>query len=206
MRIKINNDEEELNGLFNYTFYGYHSKHIYENIVTASASSIYDDRGDPKITIDPTYIKSTSNDEWISKSEVNSNITVSFIKHLFSIDSYTLKSRKGIEVNCPLEWVLEATNDMKNWKRIHYKLNGSELVGNNVTYHTKCPHEEFFQYYRFTMIGENYHKLEEEKYMFALGQIEFFGSLFEIKCTLPHYEFIHLFRFIYLPIFLFTST
>ena len=203
MRIKIT-DEGQHNGIFHIAFSKYPPNFVYGNIVTAFASSTYPQRGDPTIVINPYADKNESTENWLSDNFTNSNITVSFVNHLFSIESYILQSRQNINYNCPLEWVLEATNDMKNWKQIHYKLNGSELVGNNVTYHTKCPHEEFFQYYRFTMIGENYHKLEEEKYMFALGQIEFFGSLFEIKCTLPHYEFIHLFRFIYLPTFLFT--
>ena len=84
------------------------------------------------------------------------------------------------------------------------KKNGSELIGNNVTYHAKCSHNEFFKYYRFTMIGENYHVEDHQKYLFSFGQIEFFGSLFEIKCTFRRCEFLRLFRFIYLSTFLFT--
>ena len=204
MRIKIFNDTNKLDGIFNFTFKKYSDNYVYQNIVTAFASSTLSGRGDPTIVLNPYADKDEHVENWISKSEVNSNFTISFLHHLFSIDSYTVQSRSAYNSNFPLEWVLEATNDMKNWKQIHYKPHGTELVGLSQALHVKCPQKEFFQYYRFTMIGENRHSKTEEKYMFALGQIEFFGSLFEIKCTLPHYQFLHLFRFIYLPTFLFT--
>ena len=206
MRIKINNDEEQLNGIFNFTFSRFSSQFVYSNIVNVSASSTYPGRGNPKIVINPYADKDAFRENWISKNEENSNITISFINHLFSIDSYTLQSRENHTYNSPLEIVLEGTNDMKKWTVLDHKPRGNELVGEKKTYHSKCPHNEFFQSFRFTMIGENFHVDNGQKYCFGLGHIEFFGSLFEIKCTLAHYEFLHLFRFIYLPTFLFTQS
>ena len=95
---------------------------------------------------------------------------------------------------------------MREWKQIDHKPRGNELAGAKKTYHSKCSHNEFIQSFRFTMIGENHHRYDTEKYCFGVGQIEFFGSLIEIKCTLAHYEFLHLFRFIYLPTFIFTKS
>ena len=207
MRIKINNDEEQLNGIFNFTFSRFSSsQYVYDNIVTVSASSTLSGRGNPKIVINPYADKDEVDENWISESEENSSITISFIRHVFAIDSYTLQSRNNITYNSPLEVVLEGTKDNHKWTVLDHKPKENELVGSKVLYHAKCFHNEFFQSFRFTMIGENYHKFDEENYCFALGQIEFFGSLFEIKCTLPHYEFLHLFRFIYLPTFLFTHS
>ena len=123
MRIKINADEDEqLNGLFHFAFRKYSNPNfVYGNIVTAFASGTYSGRVDPKVVLNPYADKNESYENWLSTNQTNSNITVSFLNHLFSIDSYTVQSRQGIDYNCPLEWVLEATNDMNEWKRIHYK-------------------------------------------------------------------------------------
>ena len=87
---------------------------------------------------------------------------------------------------------------MKEWTTIHYKENGQELVGSLKIYHAQSSDKNFFSSFRFTMIGENYHAYEQDKFLFGLGQIEFFGSLFEIKCTLSHREMLKVFHFIYL--------
>ena len=39
------------------------------------------------------------------------------------------------------------------------------------------------------MIGENFHQLDEEKYLFGLGAIEFFGALSDSICTIPDRNF-----------------
>ena len=198
MRIKINNAEERLNGLFSFLFTQYSSHYVYEHIVNVTASSTLSGRGDPTIVINPKADKDDPLENWLSGYEENSNITISFINHLFSIDSYTVQSRQGIENNFPLEWIFEATNDMKEWTTIHYKENGEELISQQKTYHAQCSDKNFFSSFRFTMIGENYHFDKNEKFYFGFGQIEFFGSLFEIKCTLPRREILKVFHFIYL--------
>ena len=193
MRIKINDPTIKLDGLFKFLFSSYLEESVFK-IVKVSASSTETGHGLPSTIINPNANKSTYDRAWLSKNEENSNITLSFIRHQFAIDSYTIQSRSGIDYNYPLEWVLEATNDMHNWKEIHHKPNNTDLEGSDTVCHYESSDKNFYSTFRFTMIGVNYHLYEDESYMFGFRSLEFFGSLYDIRCTIPGKYFI---RFLY---------
>ena len=183
MKLKIDyNENDLLDGLFRHLFQT-RTKTQIQKFVNVTASSTLSGRGDPFTTIDQTMDKSDFVTNWISESEENSSISISFFKHQFAINSYTLQRRISYSDNYPRQWVLEATNDGINWFLIHDKVEGDEMSASE-PYHWSCSKKEFYREYRFTMIGENHWYYQEYKYMFALATIEFFGALFETICTI----------------------
>ena len=199
MRIKIDtNETDQFNGLFTHLFSSRSENYIRNNILKVTASSIYPDRGDPFDTINPFVNITKFQDYWISQSKERSNITISFLQHHFALNSYSLRGRRLIYYNCPLEWVLEGTNDFHHWVTIHWKERGNELKGDGKEYHMNCSRKEFFSTYRFTMIGENYHISSNEKYIFGLETIEFFGALSDSLCTIPNRHFANPFLMFFL--------
>ena len=203
MKLKIDyNENDLLDGLFSHLFQ-IRSKSQIQKFVQVTASSTLSGRGDPFTTIDPIMDKSDYYTNWISESQENSSITISFVKHQFAINSYTLQRRINHSDNYPLQWILEATNDRNNWFLIHNKIKGEEL-STSTPFHWVCPQKEFYREYKFTMIGENSWHYDYLKYMFAIGTIEFFGSLFETICTIHPMQILdirHLFIWILLQAF-----
>ena len=187
MKVKVDFvADAPLEGLFSHLFNVMEREQI-KKFVNVSASSVYQTRGEPFVTIDPKINKSHFHTNWISDNEENSNITISFIKHQFAINSYTLQRRTGYADNFPLEWVLEATNNPISWTLIHHKIRGDEL-NSTIPVHWSCSKKDFYSKYRFTMIGDNDFTAEEYRHMFALGSIEFFGSLYETICTIHQHR------------------
>ena len=200
MKLKIDyNENDLLDGLFKHLFQ-IRTKTQIQKFVHVTASSTLSGRGDPFTTIDQTMDKSNYFTNWISESKENSSISISFVKHQFAINSYTLQRRPNNSGNYPLKWILEATNDGINWFLIHDKIEGNEL-STSTPFHWICSKKDLYREYRFTMIGENSWKYDVYKYMFALGTIEFFGSLFETICTIHSTRIIDI-RYLFISILL----
>ena len=188
MKVKAILGSDRLDGVFNFLFSRLSLSDVHK-IVEVSASSTLTGRGSPFTTIDPNAIEQVYTDCWVSDPVNNSNLTISFKHHLLSISSYTFQSRMRTNNNVPLEWIVEGTNDFQEWKTIHYKERGNEIVGNGIVHNWETSNHDFFHSYRITMIGENHHTYSEaEKFYFALGRIEFFGFLNDFNYTIPHHK------------------
>ena len=188
MKINIIQTNNITNGLFAYLFKEFNA--TVNHIVSISASSSYPTRGSPDAIINPYIIKNNYPEYWISQNKQNSSFSLSFRNHIFALDSYTMQSRNYIDYNTPLEWILEGSNDNANWDLIHHKKRGDELNGTALIYNWTCDSKtSFYSYYKFTHIGENYHLLNDERFIFAVGGLEIFGTLFEKYYTQePHFK------------------
>ena len=165
------------NGTFAYLF-----KHLTNysvtNLVDVIASSTYPERGFVYNVINPYVSKTEIEENWLSKSIKNSSVTISFLKHSFSIDSYSIKSRQDkYDFNYPYEFVLEASNDEINWNEIHHKTKDDTLIGKGYEGHWNCPSSEFYSSYKLTMLGTNSYERLNEQYIFTFSVIELFGTL-----------------------------
>ena len=191
MKINIVKSSNITDGLFSYLYC--HKKYptnYVNKIVKASASSVYANRSDPYVTINPCIQKTELGDYWISENIPNSSFSISFINHLFALDSYTIQSRDFADYNIPLEWILEGSNDNLNWETIHFKERGNEINGEKKTFNWSCESKtSIYSYFKFTQIGENQHHSDDQKYMFAIGSIELFGTLFEKFLTFRYKSF-----------------
>ena len=202
MRLNIVHQSDDLNGLFMFLFTQHTEKYV-RSIVNVSASGTAEDRPEPFVSINPKLPKEEYTSTWMSDKEENSNFTITFISMEFAIDAYTIQSRKGIDHNNPLAWILEGSKDMIHWETIHRKPKGNELSGDGLIYYHQCPHSGFFKILRITMIGENNHYQDKDKYFFAFRQIELFGTLIETHCQVRESFVIpNVLSFIYLLIVL----
>ena len=192
MKINIVQTNNITNGLFAYLFKEFNINTV-NRIVKASASSKYPTRGSPDVVINPYIIKDDESMYWISQNNQSSYFLLSFQNHIFALDSYTMLSRDYIDYNTPLEWILEGSNDNANWDLIQHKDRGNELNGTALAYNWTCESKtSFYSYYKFTQVGENYHIHEDENYIFAIGGLELFGTLFEKYITQGYHSNTHI--------------
>ena len=200
MRIKVNRGTDDLDGLFMYLFTNF-SKNYIHKIINVTASSSWEGRGLPINVLDPTIDKENNTLNWISKNEENSNFTITFLHHQFAIDSYTLQSRLSSSSHNPVQWIVEATNDMINWVKIHEHPFGDELTTQGAIKNYQCPKKEFFSSFRITQTGENSNTVMGQSHLLSFGQIEFFGALYGLFFTKCRKRFIdiHSSLFIIIP-------
>lgn len=166
--------EDMFKGLFYSYFKNYSSKHI-SKLVKITASTTNTVYQAPIILIDPN---ADSSKLWQSNSFENSSITLTLLRERLLISSYSLKSRTGWNKYTPFEWVLEGSNDQKNWVLIHHKLNGTELIESGSRGNWECTSSIPFNSFKLTQLHENRKNEERYKYMFTLGKIELFGTIF----------------------------
>ena len=153
----------------------YSSKNI-EQFVNIKASST--NFGTPINLLDPNLSSPHDSDNWQSKSVENSSLIITLLRERLKIHSYSLKSRTDWNVNNPYEWILEGSNNYIYWETIHHKLHGNELIDANSTGNWKCSSSVPFRHFKLTQLNENRKNNDEQKYMFTLHKIEFFGTIF----------------------------
>lgn len=116
----------------------------------------------------------TWSDSWYSRSMPNSWVQFDFIDHAVSLSNYSLKTFIGGPNSGHLKtWVVEGSNDEKNWEEIDRRAGNSDLNDRNRfnTYDTSNKH--FYRYIRLMQTGKNHRGTD---FLF-LNNIELFGIL-----------------------------
>ena len=114
---------------------------------------------------------------WSSTSCPDQWISFEFTKNYIYLTDYSLKSPNNKEGwNHLKNWVIEGSNDCKEWNIIDSRENNDDLNGPNkvATFHCKQPLR--VRYLRLRQTGKNHHDAED----IQLTNVEFFGRLSEI--------------------------
>ena len=197
MRLKFFQGDDVFDGMFTY-LYKHYQPNPFSPFLYVNVSGSYENRADPLYVFVPNVYKDTTSEIWLSSNLPNSSYTITFKNHRFQMDSYSVRSRGDQDFNIPLEWVLEASNDLVNWVEIHHKHRNRELVGKLIEKNYICPNQRFFTSYKFTQIGENAHNYDYEKYLFSIATLEFFGTFVDTYNTDYELNFILLNKLVFL--------
>ena len=163
-------------GIFNF-YHTHYPNTAIKKLVKVKTSSEWGGRGDPYYVIDPNISSSSIETNWLSDSIENSSYMVIFQRDLLQLTSYSLRSRLDKNYNTPKEWILEGSNDQRNWKFLHHKERGNELIDKGSEGNWTSNVNEFFRMFRLTMLGENKMGNSSQKYVFSLNKFEVFGKL-----------------------------
>ena len=128
-------------------------------LVKVTPSSTYPGRGNAIYVIDPHFSYTTENN-WISESRVNSSFTFSFINDRLLIKSYIIKTRTDNIYCCPIEWVMEGSNDDINWIQIHHKESGTEQCEIGKVVRHNCFAKQPFKSFKITQAC-SFHSLNQ---------------------------------------------
>ena len=114
---------------------------------------------------------------WVSAGLKNASLLIVFRQSQMSLTSYSFKSRTDKKINIPKEWVIEGSNDNKNWELIHSHPPNNDILGRGKLMNWETTNNNFFHYFKITQTGENGNTYENEGVYFTLNKIEFFGQL-----------------------------
>ena len=165
---------------FKGVFYSLGKRHPYakfSELVTVTPSSTYPGKGEAIYVIDP-HFSYTNESNWISKSAINSSLTFSFINDRLLLKSYIIKTRTDKIYCCPIEWVVEGSNDGVSWTQLHHKVSGTEQceMGKAVRYN--CATKQSFKSFKITQLGKNQNPIvEADQHIFGLNKLEVYGKL-----------------------------
>ena len=173
--------ENEFDGIISYLNNKYNAN-VYNQIIQADSSSVYDGRTKPFAVID---IKNIYNDyvDWLTENIKNSNFTIYFRKHKVKLESYSLLGRIKWEHNHPYHWVLEGTNDLINWEKIdEYNDITNPLSLSKYIHINTTNNDKFYSIFRVTQIGKNTNTQELGfEYCFSFRAIDFYGTICQEK-------------------------
>lgn len=139
--------------------------HLKGSLTVSSSSSC---RNNDYDVINPAF-----NGYWFSANEPNSWIMFDFQKYSLQLKNYTIKS-DGNGANHLQSWVIEGSNDNKNWTLIDRK-STKALCENYVikTFQCNVKNSSSYRFVRLKQIGENSNYLN----YLMISNIEFFGTL-----------------------------
>ena len=169
---------EDFQGVL-YYFHTWYNSTLIKKLVKLEVTSTVSGRGSPYNAINPFILSRKSEDNWVADSKENNSFTIKLLRDRLKIESYAMRSRIDRDHNMPLEFILEGSNDNINWKLLHHKERNEELKKQDSkgNWTITSNNNEPFRSFRITQIGENYHKTENEKYVFGFNKIELFGTL-----------------------------
>ena len=159
-------------GIF-YSYFKNYTKDQINKLVKIKTNGDNPTCGPPDGLINPDVNSSARTDNWQSSGKKNSSFTISLLRERILVSSYSLRSRLDADYNTPYEWVLEGSNDLKNWVQIHHKPKGDELVRIRSEGNWICNTQKSFSSFKLTQLNENYNN----SYLFSLNKIELFGKL-----------------------------
>ena len=163
-------------GIFNF-YHKYYPGASIQNHVKIKTSSDFPGRGNPYYVIDPKITSTELTMNWLSESYENSSFMIIFQRDILMLSSYSLRARLDNYYNLPKEFVLEGSNDLSNWVFLHHKQRGDELTTKGNERNWKVNSNNYFRAFKLTMLGENYHLYDNEKYIFSLNKLEVFGTI-----------------------------
>ena len=143
------------------------------------------ERGKPIDIINHSIVNTNSLDNWIGSSGENTSFVVTFFKNRIKMNRYSFRSRTDYSANYPAEWIVEGSNNKKNWEFIHYHPRSNEMANKGASGSWSCTSNHFYKQIRVTQLGVNI-ATSGNKYYFSLNRIEFFGKITDEICSLPH--------------------
>lgn len=95
------------------------------------------------------------------------------------LTNYTLHTPTSPTKDYPRSWIVECSNDCKNWIQIDERRDENEMNGCGRCHTFSCSHDqpEFFRYVKFTTNGPCWNGYD--RYYFDVSAIEFYGCIIE---------------------------
>lgn len=143
--------------------------------ITANSLFNNDNSHHPKNVVDYS-----NNNYYDSNTGVqNGEVCFDFKNKLIQLTEYSIKTSNGGQDGCHLRsWVVEASNDKKNWEIVDQHEDDSSLRGSGriVTFKTKVKEtNSFYRYIRIRQTGKSW----SNSYDFIMYYVEFYGKLKE---------------------------
>lgn len=171
---------KKFNGIIDYlnkkTGGNVHTNHTIE--IKASSSSI-DTTGNNNVKFIIDYHLPTS--YYQSGPEGNTTITFDFKERRINVTLYEIRSMNTFGFAFQLRfWVIEGSNDEKQWTLIDFRENDQSLKGAAITslFSANKDNKEFYRYIRLRQTGPTWSQGSDKKTV-GLKMIEFYGSLQE---------------------------
>lgn len=168
------NSSNALNGIINHLTKEAGGNLNDKGIVIATSSSICGDSHLPKFAMDFDI----NSNYFHTNNEEHSWLQYDFKERKICPTHYSIRSRRS-ESHAPKNWIIEGSNDAKNWKTLDSRqgINGLHNGNTVLTFDIKSQpnNNESFQYLRIQQTSTNtsgYH-------YFLFSALEFFGTLIE---------------------------
>lgn len=155
-------DEVNKRGIFQYL------KHLGSDLIEITASSLHE--GSPQNAI----IYDDESKIFYSQNYENSWLTFHFKKHKIIPLAYTIK-RTHIYAH-PVNWIIEGSNDNKNWKEINQQ-NNCKALNEYKPFTFNIDIRESFRFIKMTMIGKNSSGMT---YCLIIESFEIYGIIISI--------------------------
>ena len=171
----------KLDGIINYFEKTYGHSHLFQ-IVSASASSVFNMRGMSEYVIDPTVKSTESIKNFLSDNEDKPNLTISFTYHAVKLTSYSIRSRLDVNYHHPAEWVLEGADSSLNWHQLHYHARNNDFNGVGIEKNFAVNTDKFYNNFRITHFGANLQTNSDCPKCLSMNKIDFFGVVIPQHC------------------------
>lgn len=167
--IEFQAKNNEFNGIFKYL----KTQSNIKNEIQISASSICSGQINDLLDFDDKSSFFETN------SKPNSWICFEFINHKIIPSSYIIRTIDSENNDHLKSWIVEGSNDNKNWIKIDENQNCSHLKGSEkVHLFTISKHEEqMFKYIRIQQTGPNWYSGNNQDHHLCMSAIEFYGIL-----------------------------
>ena len=156
------NQNPIFNGIFQYV------KHLRSDFVEITASSLHE--GSPQNVI----IYDDESKIFYSQNYENSWLTFHFKKHKIIPLAYTIK--RTDKYAHPVNWIIEGSNDNKNWKEINQQ-NNCKALNEYKPFTFNIDTRESFRFIKMTMIGKNSSGMT---YCLIIESFEIYGIIISI--------------------------
>lgn len=164
-------EEKGFNGIINY-LKSISKDKIFDKIEIKS-SSVLEGKRPPQNVI----IYDNKNKDFSTKNEENSWISFDFKNYTIIPTNYTIQSfpRGSNGYAHPKSWVIEGSNDNKNWEIINEQTNSPALNGESVvhTFTVQKMYQKAYRYLKMRITGPNWGDLAT----LCFSAIEFYGTL-----------------------------
>ena len=115
-------------GILSRLYYSINNRIDYFSVVSATESGVYAGRGTSNVLIDVPLTSTSTISQFLSGNTPKSNFTVSFTSIYIKLQSYSLKARRDLTENMPMEWMVDGSCDGRNWSFIHQHLRNDDLT------------------------------------------------------------------------------
>lgn len=172
LNLKSNQNDNEFNGILNFLRNSANG-HL-ENEVNITASSTYTWSQLPRCVAN---FDSNQKNYFISNNIPNSWIKFEFKNVRVRTTGYTIKSRENLEFPHPKSWVIEGSNNDKEWEILDDEKNCPILNGSNVvhTFSMKYQSMKEFRFVRMRLTGKTWNNND----ILSISSFELHGSIIE---------------------------
>lgn len=159
--------KKNFEGIFNY----FQSNGNFEKFVNITASSTLS----PERSQNNVILHNDTSKWFASQDQQNSWICFDFKENKVNLTNYVLKSYDADDEQHPKNWIIEGSNDNKNWDKIDEKINCDSLCGKSRIYafSVQDNNDDEFRYIRMRQTGPTM----KGKDFLLIDSIEFYGEL-----------------------------